>query len=166
MQIAPQYTMKRQLDDYFDRFYCKEAARFKVLAADGGKKAKEIAAWKERVAERWDSIRVVESRKSENIVNANLISDKEFTVEHVVDEQGLEDAIGIDLVVLTQGPDGRDSIYQIYPMNVTSREGNLYTFSLKASIDVAGSFKMAYRMYPKSADLPSRQDFNYVRWFI
>ena len=51
-------------------------------------------------------------------------------------------------------------------MNVTSREGNLYTFSLKASIDVAGSFKMAYRMYPKSADLPSRQDFNYVRWFI
>ena len=166
MQIAPQYTMKRQLDDYFDRFYCKEAARFKVLAADGGKKAKEIAAWKERVAERWDSIRVVESRKSENIVNANLISDKEFTVEHVVDEQGLEDAIGIDLVVLTQGPDGRDSIYQIYPMNVTSREGNLYTFSLKTSIDVAGSFKMAYRMYPKSADLPSRQDFNYVRWFI
>ena len=32
--IAPHYTMKRQLDDYYSKFYNKEAARFKVLAAD------------------------------------------------------------------------------------------------------------------------------------
>ena len=45
--IAPHYTMKRQLDDYYSKFYNKEAARFKVLAADNYAKAKEIAAWKE-----------------------------------------------------------------------------------------------------------------------
>lgn len=165
-QIAPQYTMKRQLDDYFDRFYNKEAARFKELSADGNKKAKEIAAWKELVAERWDNIRVVSSERSENLANANLISDKEFSVKHVVDEQGLEDAIGIDLVVITAGANGKDSIYQVFPMNVTNRDGNLYTFELKASIDVAGSFKVAYRMYPKSKHLVHRQDFSYVRWFL
>ena len=48
--IAPHYTMKRQLDDYYSKFYNKEAARFKVLAADNYAKAKEIAAWKETVA--------------------------------------------------------------------------------------------------------------------
>lgn len=32
-QIAPHYTMKRQLDDYYDKFYIKEAKRFKMLAA-------------------------------------------------------------------------------------------------------------------------------------
>ena len=165
-QIAPHYTMKRQLDDYFDRFYCKEAARFKILSADNNKKAKEIAEWKQLVAERWDSIRVVSSERSDNLQNGKLISDKEFTVTHVVDEQGLDDAIGIELVVLTQGTDGKDSIYATFPMNVTKHEGNLYTFELKTSIDLAGSFKAAYRMFPKNKDLVNRQDFCYVRWFI
>ena len=164
-QIAPFYTMKRQLDDYYDRFYCKEAARFKVLSADNNKKAKEIAAWKQRVAERWDSIRVVSTTRSENLTNGNLISDKEFSVTHVVDEQGLDNAIGIDLVAMTSGNDGKDSIYQVYPMEVTKHEGNLYTFELKTSIDLAGSFKVAYRMYPKNKNLADRQDLCYVRWF-
>ena len=126
--IAPQYTMKRQLDDYFDRFYCKEAKRFKALSANDNKLAKEIAAWKESVAERWDNIRVVSSERSENILTSNLISDKEFTVRHVIDEQGLEDAIGVDLVIMTTSAEGKDSIYKVFPMNVVGREGNLYTF--------------------------------------
>ncbi len=33
-QVAPHYTMKRQLDDYFTKFYGKEAARFHELAAN------------------------------------------------------------------------------------------------------------------------------------
>ena len=165
-QIAPQYTMKRQLDDYFDRFYCPLADRFKVISANNNQKAKEMAAWKESVAQRWDGIRVVSSERSENLTNANLISDKEFTVTHVIDEQGLEDAIGIDLVVMTQDTNGNDTIYKSIPMNVVKHEGNLYTFTLKTSIDIAGSYKVAYRMYPKHTDLTHRQDFSYVRWFI
>ncbi len=165
-QIAPQYTMKRQLDDYFDRFYCPLADRFKVISANNNQKAKEMAAWKESVAQRWDGIRVVSSERSENLTNANLISDKEFTVTHVIDEQGLEDAIGIDLVVMTQDTNGNDTIYKSIPMNVVKHEGNLYTFTLKTSIDIAGSYKVAYRMYPKHKDLTHRQDFSYVRWFI
>ena len=164
-QIAPNYTMKRQLDDYYERFYSKEAARFNILSANNNQKAKDLAAWKERVAERWDGIRVVSTTKSENLLTANLISDKEFTVTHVVDEQGLEDAIGIDLVVLITDREGTTNVYQVFPMNVVKHEGNLYTFELKASIDLAGSFKVAYRMYPKSPELMYRQDFCYVRWF-
>ena len=164
-QIAPNYTMKRQLDDYYDRFYVQEAARFKDLSANNNQKAKDLAAWKERVAERWDGIRVISTTKSENLLTANLISDKEFTVTHVVDEQGLEDAIGIDLVVLITDREGATNVYQVFPMNVVKHEGNLYTFELKASIDLAGSFKVAYRMYPKSDELMYRQDFCYVRWF-
>lgn len=165
-KIAPHYTMKRQLDDYYDRFYSPEASRFKLLSAEGNKKAKEIAAWKESVAERWDNIQVVSTMRSENLNTGNLISDSEFTVTHVVDEQGLNDAVGIDLVVMTQDSNGKESIYQVFPMNVTKHEGNLYTFELKACLDLAGSFKVAYRMYPKNKDLASRQDFCYVRWFI
>lgn len=42
--------MKRQLDDYFSKFYGK-AKRFHALAENNYAKVKEIAKWKEEVAE-------------------------------------------------------------------------------------------------------------------
>lgn len=163
--IAPQYTMKRQLDDYYDRFYNPEAARFKTLVAHDNQLAKDIASWKESVAQRWDNIRVVSSERSENLQNGALVSGKEFSVKHVIDEQGLDDAIGVDLVIMP-GAEGNEEIYSVMPMNVVAHEGNLYTFELTSSVDLAGSYKVAYRMYPKNKNLPNRQDFCYVRWFI
>ena len=163
-RIAPHYTMKRQLDDYYTRFYKPLAARFHAISADNNRIARDIAAWKESVAERWDSIKVVSSTRSENLQSASLISGKEFTVRHVVDEQGLDDAVGIDLVVMT-GTDGNEHVSEVLPMKLVSREGNLHTFELTASIDLAGSYKMAYRLYPKHPQLANRQDMCYVRWF-
>ena len=144
-RIAPHYTMKRQLDDYYTRFYNPLAARFHAISADNNRIARDIAAWKESVAERWDSIKVVSSTRSENLQSASLISGKEFTVRHVVDEQGLDDAVGIDLVVMT-GTDGNEHVSEVLPMKLVSREGNLHTFELTASIDLAGSYKVAYRL--------------------
>ena len=89
--------MKRQLDDYYDKFYNKMAARFATLAADDNKKAKEIALWKETVAERWDSIHVVD--RSSNL-GKGLITGNNIDIRVVVDEQGLNDAVGLELVVL------------------------------------------------------------------
>ena len=164
-QIAPHYTMKRQLDDYFTKFYCKEAKRHAELVADNYAKAKAIAAWKEEVASKWDAIEVVSTEKCENIVNGNIESGVEYTITHVVDEKGLNDAIGIEVVALHKNAEGKECVYSVTPMEVVKNEGNLYTFSAKFSFDNAGDFKVAYRMYPKNEALPHRQDFCYVRWF-
>ena len=77
-QVAPHYTMKRQLDDYYTRFYEPLAARRKELYADKFKKAKEIAAWKELVASRWDKINVVSYEKEEDIINGDVLSGKKY----------------------------------------------------------------------------------------
>ena len=164
-QIAPHYTMKRQLDDYYDRFYNKLAKRFHVLSADNYKKAKEIAAWKEEVAEKWDSIEVVSFEMSEDLVQASIQSGKDYTITYVIDEKGLNDAIGIELVTIFTDADGKEHVYSVEPFEVVKKEGTLYTFQATHSLSNAGSFKVAYRMYPKNPDLPHRQDFCYVRWF-
>lgn len=164
-QIAPHYTMKRQLDDYYDRFYNKLAKRFHVLNADNYKKAKEIAAWKEEVAEKWDSIEVVSFEKSEELLQASIQSGKDYTITYVIDEKGLNDAIGIELVTIFTDADGKEHVYSVEPFEVVKKEGTLYTFQATHSLSNAGSFKVAYRMYPKNPDLPHRQDFCYVRWF-
>ena len=164
-QIAPHYTMKRQLDDYYSKFYTKEAERFKKLAANGYEKAKEIAAWKELVVSKWDQIQVVSADKCDDLVNGTIESGRDYTIHIVVDEKGLDDAIGIELVTLHTDKEGVDHVYSVEPLEVIKREGDLYTFEVVHSINNAGSFKVAYRMFPKNKDLPHRQDFCYVKWF-
>lgn len=165
-QIAPHYTMKRQLDDYYSKFYCKQAKRFAALSANDNAKAKEIAAWKEEVVAKWDAIEIVSCDKVEDLKNGDIESGKEYTITYVIDEKGLNDAVGLELVTTYTTADGKQHIYSVEPFDVIKKEGDLYTFQVKHSLSNAGSFKVAYRMFPKNSELPHRQDFCYVRWFV
>lgn len=159
--IAPHYTMKRQLDDYYDKFYSKEAANFKKLAANNNRLAKELAAWKETVAERWDAIRVVS--KDDSALSA-AETGKEYTLRYVIDEQGLNDAVGLEFISIKTDKNGEDHIFSKREFKMVGREGNNYTFEATFEPDVAGAFKSCVRMYPKNENLVHREDFCYVKW--
>ncbi|MBO5887002.1 MAG: alpha-glucan family phosphorylase [Bacteroidaceae bacterium] len=164
-QIAPHYTMKRQLDDYYSKFYNKLRDRSLQLQANDNQLAGEIALWKESVAERWDAINVVSVKKSEELVNGSIEAGKKYNVEVVVDEAGLHDAVGMELVTLVTDKNGEEHIYCVEAFEMVGCEGNNYTFKASHCIDNAGSFKVCYRMFPKNENLPHRQDFCYVKWF-
>ena len=142
-QIAPHYTMKRQLDDYYSKFYCKLAKRFQTLAANDNAKAKEIAAWKEDVVAKWDSIEIVSCDKVEELKNGDIESGKEYTITYVIDEKGLNDAVGLELVTTYTTADGKQHVYSVEPFSVVKKEGDLYTFQVKHSLSNAGSFKVS-----------------------
>lgn len=161
--IAPHYTMKRQLDDYFARFYNREALRFKKLQEHDYRLAKDIALWKETVAERWDEIHVVS--KDTSLLDTGGETGKKYTMRYVIDEQGLDDAVGLELVSLKSNTSTDDhEVYSVRPFKVKGHEGNLYTFEAVIEPDVAGAFRSCVRMYPKNVNLPHRQDFCYVKW--
>ncbi|MGN1375700.1 MAG: alpha-glucan family phosphorylase [Prevotella sp.] len=160
--IAPHYTMKRQLDDYYDKFYNKEAARFHKLSADDNRLAKDIAHWKEAVAERWDAINVV--FKESDIPSTGMETGISYTVKYVIDEQGLNDAIGLEFIAVGTDNNGEERIANIFPFKLVGKEGNHYTFEAKVEASEAGTYKTAVRMYPKNENLPHRQDFCYVKW--
>ena len=162
-QIAPHYTMKRQLDDYYNKFYIKEAERFGKLSADNNKIAKEIAAWKETVAERWDDIEVIS--KEWDIPVSGPETGKTYNVKYVVNEKGLDDAIGLEIVSVYTNKEGEERIKSIIPLEVTGRDGNNFVFEGKIEPNVAGSYKSAVRMYPKNSLLPHRMDFCYIKWY-
>lgn len=164
-QIAPHYTMKRMLDDYFTKFYHKLADRSKMLQANDYAKVKELVEWKQQVAEKWDSIEVISCDKCDDLMKDTMESGRQYKIKFVVDEKGLDNAIGIDCVIVRTDVDGVDKIYAVKPFEVTSRDGDLFTFESDISISNAGSFKVGYRMYPKHPYLAHNQDFSYVRWF-
>ncbi len=159
--IAPHYTMKRQLDDYYSKFYNAQAKRFHKLAAGNCRVAKDIALWKETVANRWDSVRVVS--KETTVSPFGMETGTEYSFRYVIDEAGLNDAVGVEVVIVSN-VDGTDRISAVHQLVITGQEGNNYTFEKKFYFDQAGSFKIGVRMYPKNPLLPHRQDFAYVKW--
>ncbi len=163
-QIAPHYTMKRQLDDYYMKFYNKLARRSASLIAKNYDKAKDIAAWKEEVVSKWDSIEIKSVVIDEN-PDVDFESGKDYNVTVVVDEKGLDNAVGIEIVTIYTDKNGQERVYSTEEFELVRKEGDIYTFTTKYGLSNAGSFKVAYRMYPKNPDLPHRQDFSYVKWF-
>ena len=154
--------MKRQLDDYYSKFYEKLAKRFHFLAKDNYRMAKEIAQWKEDVAERWDAIRVVSSEYSFPVTGGE--TGQNYHLKIVLDEQGLNDAVGLEKVNICVDKNGEDHIFSIEPLQMTGREGNNFIFESNMAPKQSGEYKSAVRMYPKNKNLPHRQDFCYIKW--
>lgn len=161
--IAPHFTMKRQLDDYISRFYQPEAKRAAKLEANNFARAREIVAWKEEVASKWDSIQVLSSNFDEVHAGASRTGDK-IDINVVIDTKGLGDSVGVELVFYKE-EHGESKYDGRADFKVVKRDGSIFTYELKSSLKEAGTYKYALRMYPKNEALPHRQDFAYVRWF-
>jgi starch phosphorylase len=154
--------MKRQLDDYYSKFYNKEAKRFEEISKNNFQLAKEIAFWKESVAERWDAINVVSAEWT--YPSSGISTGEKYTLRYVINEQGLDDAIGLEKVNVFTNADGEERIFSIEPLKMIGREGNNFIFEAELAPHQAGIYKSAVRMYPKNDKLPHRPDFCYVRW--
>ncbi len=160
--IAPNYTMSRMMLDYFDRFYNKEAERSKKLKASNYALAKEIVAWKERVAEKWDKVEAVEVNMSDSLRAATNNGD---SVEAMVrlNTAGLGTDLCVEMVV-NQEVDGEVKFFKTIPFDVESQNGDIVTYRMKSKLKNSGIFRYAFRVYPWNVNLPHRQDFAYVKW--
>ena len=161
-QIAPHYTMKRQLDDYYSKFYERQTQRFRALEKNDYRLAKEIAQWKETVAAKWNDITVVSSEYSFPLSGGK--AGQSYYLKVVVDEKGLDDAVGLEKVNICTDENGEERFYSVEPLNMTGREGNNFIFEATLTPKQAGQYKSAIRMFPKNKNLPHRQDFCYVKW--
>ena len=85
-------------------------------------------------------------------------------MQYVIDEQGLNDVVGLEFVSVKTDLNGEERIFNVREFKMVGHEGNLYTFELEFEPDVAGSFKGCVRMFPKNEMLAHRQAFCYVKW--
>ncbi|MDE6609057.1 MAG: alpha-glucan family phosphorylase, partial [Muribaculaceae bacterium] len=158
--IAPHFTMKRMIDDYIARFYNKEGERSARLAADNYKLAREIVAWKEKVAAAWDGIKVLDVVASEH---GNTIAGAKNDTTIVVDTNGIGRDLGAELVVY-KVEDGEDKFVTRFEFDVEKVDGNVVTYHLTVPMNDAGVYRYGFRLYPKNPHLPHRMDFAYTRW--
>ncbi len=159
--IAPHFTMKRMIDDYISRFYDPEAKRSKKLQAHDYALAKEIVAWKERVAAAWDGIKVLDVRQTADLVNGT--TGEPYRVEVTVDTNGLGRDLCLEQVIY-RSQDGQEQLAGKREFKIVKEDGNIVTYELAAKAKDAGVFRYGYRLYPWNPALPHRMDFAFTRW--
>lgn len=164
MEIAPDFTMKRMLDDYTERFYKKLHARKELINANDFQMAKDIAAWKKKVRLSWDKINV-ESVHVSNELQQGVELGVEYGGKVVLDlSQTLDMETGVEMVLATKDENGTVKIAEVRPFTCDKQENGRASYSIKFTPSKPGNFNLGIRIYPKNENLPYRQDFSYVKW--
>ena len=117
---------------------------------------------REKVAQAWPGVHAV-SVEEFNADPANTKAGEPFRTIIKLDANGLGHDLGVECVIY-KIEDGQEKYEGREEFKMVGEEGNICTFELKTKLREAGTFRYAYRVYPKNAELPHRQDFAYVLW--
>ena len=164
VKIAPEFTMKRMIDDYFDKYYSKLSERNKLLIANNFEKAKEIAEWKQRMREGWDNIEVVNyslERSGDNVYK----SGHDYQAEIALDVKDIPtENVGVEFIITHLGKYGDHEFVASEEFELISCKAGKCLYRASLVPEKAGSFFYGIRIYPKHKDLPHKQDFYLLRW--
>ena len=162
------------IDDYINKLYIKESQRHKLLVADNYAKAKELAAWKEDMASKWDSftvdsITVTDKESGKTLLTPNqpfsISKGDNIVIDIVIDKKDISGDLGVDCVVVEYDSDKKsDKFIDSFAFQRVKAEGSKQYFRLDNITKNSGTYKCGFRVYPDNADLPHRMDFAYVRW--
>jgi phosphorylase/glycogen(starch) synthase len=163
-EIAPEFTMRRMLDDYFNRYYNPLLKRSSELKANSFEKIRQLAAWKRKISRGWESIEVVsvsmpDSTKKPLRLGENFVAEIVLNVNELTPND-----IGLEVLFGQKINDEVKKIAFIEEMTVAGVDGNIVNYFIEIRTEQAGVYDFAFRLYPKHPLLPHRQDFNLVRW--
>lgn len=162
--IAPNFTMKRQLDDYYRKFYEPLFERTEEISADNGKKAGEYARWKMKMQHDWDTITLLDVRFPNSTVKPlNLGEDFEASVVLNLNEAN-PDHVGVELVFIQPDLSRKTHFKKSFPLPMIETKDGRTLYAAKIPIDSAGVYEFAFRVYPKHPLMPHRMDFPLVKW--
>lgn len=165
VQIAPHFTMKRMLDDYFDRFYNKLFESSDAIHKDNYKQAVDLCDWKERIHQRWDSIKIVSEELPQSDQDHTLNLGETFVarIEINLGELSAEEV----RVEILFGEKEDEVIKRInYKEELESENlanGNVL-YSCAMPVETAGVYDYVFRLSPKSNALAYPEDFPLIKW--
>lgn len=164
--IAPHYTMRRMMDDYFARFYGKLAKRSAHLHANDKAVARTLVAWKQEVAAHWDDMQIIELSDAGslgfNAGHRQVNTSESISIK--VEKGRLQAALDVELVFAQPDDSGKLHFVATESMSLVGREGSVETYAIELQNKRPGHHKVGLRILPRHEELPHRMDFAYVRW--
>ena len=163
--ISPHFTMKRQLDDYYNKFYHKLMNRYHALSANNNENVKVLLRWREHVLAAWHEIECVGVDYTKNEKSTYSVGDRlECRLDVRLGDLRPQD-VKIELIFVSPDDHGKRSKLEFKVPFVFEVEHNgIYTFVASKMAQRIGMWDCAVRVIPNHELLPHDQDFNIVRW--
>jgi len=162
--IAPHFTMKRQLEDYQQKFYKKLITRITEVRKNNYQLAGEYGAWKQDMRNKWNEIKL-EKLMVPDAAATPLTLEDSFSTEVTLYTNGIDPKyIGIE-VIFAKKQDGQvKRIVYSKELNMVKAENKYAHYSVDIPTFKAGAYSYAFRIYPKHELMPHRQDVGLVKW--
>jgi len=162
-KISPHFTMKRQLEDYYRKFYNKLELRTKMLTDEHHKNLYELLRWKEKVLANWENIEVIR-------IDLGNAHDKTYYL-------GEKTTLSADLrlgalnpedvkveICFIQADNGNKNLSSKSPFHFVKQDNGIAHFECELEPNYSGSWKCGVRILPTNPLLPHDLDFNLVKW--
>ncbi len=163
-RIAPHYTNKRMMDDYFEQYYNELFQSSERFRQDDFKLARAMVYWKNKVLRAWDTIQVVDKKLLSNSGKELKLGDL-FLAELTLEVNDIKDSdFGVEVVFSRKSPGGDREMVSVYEMEKVKSKGSQVTFKCEVPAQRTGDFNYAFRVFPKHPELAHRQDFNLIKW--
>ena len=162
--IAPHFTMKRQLDDYYAKFYSKMLVRRNLFEDNDALIAKKYSSWKNNVMRYWGDVQPVEFNCPHSEKEAMSVCDK-FSLEVVLYVSELNPSeVGVELIMANKENEQIKTYTDVIPFELIETMGKTARYKVELTAPVAGVHDYAIRVYPYCDLMPHRQDFPLVKW--
>ncbi|MFA6806926.1 MAG: alpha-glucan family phosphorylase, partial [Bacteroidales bacterium] len=163
-KIAPHFTMKRQLDDYYNKFYNKLFDRYELLTENNLQKTREYAAWKHRMRRQWNKIELIDLQVPDS-VNKKINMEDEFLIKFTLYINDINpDHLGAEVILAGKENDIISDLEKVYQMEIVNYSHNKITFEIKILPFAAGVYNYSIRVFPKHTLMPHRMDFPLLKW--
>jgi phosphorylase/glycogen(starch) synthase len=162
-KISPHFTMQRQLEDYYRKFYNKLEQRTKMLTEENNKNLYELLRWKERVLANWENMEVIH-------INLNDTNDRTYYL-------GEKTTLSVDVrlgalnpedvkveICFIQADNGSEELISKWQFHFVKQENGIAHYECDLEPNYSGSWKCGVRILPSNPMLPHDLDFNLVRW--
>ncbi len=162
--IAPDFVMKRMLDDYIGRFYNKLAGRSQKLKAQEFKPTLDLSAWKERVSRTWEAVELT-NLEAPDTYNRSLPLGEKFEASVTLNLRELNPTdVGVEVVFFSRKSETELALVSTHELLFSKQQGSTATYVCSIQPQSAGVYEFGFRLFPKHPLLAHRQDFGLVRW--
>jgi len=162
--IAPDFVMKRQLDDYQERFYSKLWVRSRKLKENSYQPTADLVKWKSRIRNTWDVIELIKLEAPDTF-NRSLPLGEHFKAEVSLHIHQLNQAdLGVEVVFFKRHSETSLELISCHTLDSVRQEGPAALWRCDFQPQTAGVFEFGFRLYPAHPLLAHRQDFGLVRW--
>lgn len=160
--LIPRFNSQRMVMDYVTRFYGAARRQRMVFAANGYARAREVANWRTRIAERWPGVRL----RRLDAVPEHIAAGESLPIRVAVALNGLSpDDVLMECIVR---PDGHETEAQSAAVYLFAGGETLETGEIVFALDMVprlpGLQHYQVRLFPFHPALSHRYESGYMMW--